>query len=461
MTEDDRECKQCENTIEDISSRTKDRWFDHWLTAEGHALASLVGAVAADLAHHECRTRRRPQAAQKAFDRAVAGFVVNLAYLVVRPSDTGRLAIDRNTGKSHTRYDHPALTPSTLDKAFRALEGVEVFRVNRGRSGLNTTTLEPTQAFSEAVSRHGVGVSDFGRDPCEEIIILSTTTKGLRQSKEGLEFRKKSKLIDYADTSSEVRSHRERLRVLNGFLQAANIEFVDDGVVPLVLPEDRVMRRRFTLLKASDEPAWNLNGRLFGGFWQQLERSRRRGLRIDGEPVCNLDFRNAFARLAYAHVGREPPEGDLYDLTGLLAGYDERHPTHRKGVKQGFSALLFGGKAQAPEIVAQLPEGVKAKALREALAAKHPVLASVFGSDLGYTLMYQESCILVRALELLIGEGVVALGMHDGLMVAASHEKAARSAMEAACVEVVGVSLVVDTKAVYGLTSGPGVRLVA
>ena len=119
-------------------------------------------------------------------------------------------------------------------------------------------------------------------------------------------------------------------------------------------------------------------------------------------------------------------------------------------MKAGFSALLFGGKAQAPEIVAQLPNGATAKALRAALAVKHPALVPLFGTSLGYTLMYRESCILMRAVEMLMADGVVALGMHDGLMVARSYEKVARRAMEAACVEVVGVPLMVDTKAVYG-----------
>lgn len=452
MPEAGKSMDHCDNNIVITPMGTKDRWLDHWLIATGPSLLALASAVSAEVAKVEHRTRRRAQAAQEAFDRAVDAFVVNIAYLVVRPSVSGRLVLDRDTGKQHTRYDHPALTPSTLDKAFKSLRDQGLFSVNKGHQG-RTTTLEPTAAFAEAVSNYGVVVADFGRDPLEEIIILSTTTKRLVSAKDGCKFRKKSKLIDYKP-SLEVVHLRSRLTALNEFLAAADIAFVDDGVFPLVCPEDRVMKRRFTLLDAKEHPAWNLNGRLFGGFWQQLERSRRDGIRIDGEPVCDLDFKNAFARLAYLHVGGEPPEGDLYDLTGLLPGYDDRHPTHRKGVKQGFSALLFGGKAQAPEIVAQLPEGTKAKALREALAAKHSALVPIFGSDVGYSLMYQESCILMRALEMLMAEGVVGLGMHDGLMVASSYEKTARGAMEAASVEVVGAALTVDTKALYGLTKG-------
>jgi hypothetical protein len=51
-----------------------------------------------------------------------------------------------------------------------------------------------------------------------------------------------------------------------------------------------------------------------------LKKERRANIRINGEPIADLDFKNMFARLAYASVGQEPPEGDLYDVSGFLEG---------------------------------------------------------------------------------------------------------------------------------------------
>jgi hypothetical protein len=62
---------------------------------------------------------------------------------------------------------------------------------------------------------------------------------------------------------------------------------------------------------------FDLSGRLFGGFWQGLQRERRSGIRIDGEPVATLDYSSMFARLAYASKGVRPPAGDLYAIPGL------------------------------------------------------------------------------------------------------------------------------------------------
>ena len=97
------------------------------------------------------------------------------------------------------------------------------------------------------------------------------------------------------------------------------------------------LKRRFVLLKADKKPRWDRGGRLFGdGFWINLESSRRSGIRIDGEPVADLDYSSMFARLAYAHVGAVAPSGDLYAISGL-EGY-------RSGVKLAFNVFLFDGK---------------------------------------------------------------------------------------------------------------------
>ncbi|AWN43368.1 hypothetical protein DK389_26230 [Methylobacterium durans] len=297
------------------------------------------------------------------------------------------------------------------------------------------------------VDQHSITIEDFGRDPNEEVIILSHKSKGLAHTSEGVVWRKIPEWIDYTDTAETI-ARREWLRKLNAFLREADISFVDDGLSPQVCTEDRTMQRRFSLLSRKDV-RWDLGGRLFGGFWQQLKRERRDGLRIGGEPVADLDLKNAFARLAYLHVGQEMPEDDAYDLSGFLPGY--HNDLHRDGVKNGFSALLFGGAADCSEIKAKLPPGTNHKHLRAALEAKHPALAPLFQTTVGYALMHTESRILIGALDRLMMQGVVALGMHDGLMVAVSQQEAAQRALEAASEEIVGARLPVVTKVVCGL----------
>jgi len=47
-------------------------------------------------------------------------------------------------------------------------------------------------------------------------------------------------------------------------------------------------------------------------MWGTLNRTRRKFIRLEGEPVAELDFASLFLRLAYLQVDQTPPDGDLY-----------------------------------------------------------------------------------------------------------------------------------------------------
>jgi len=227
---------------------------------------------------------------------------------------------------------------------------------------------------------------------------------------------------------------------LNTYLEGADIGFLKDGLEPVVFSPDRTLRRYFSIGPYGRQGAFERNERLYGGFWLNLKRERRVHIRIDAERVCLLDFSSMFVRLAYAQVGVEPPEGDLYDLTGFLRGYDNEQ--HRDGVKQGFNSLLNGGKAGHRDILDELPKGTSARAFRDAVAKKHPALSRLFkGQPVGLSLMFTESRILLRTLKTLMEQNVVGLGLHDGLLVAHSKSAVAEVAMREAALEVCGAEL--------------------
>jgi hypothetical protein len=91
---------------------------------------------------------------------------------------------------------------------------------------------------------------------------------------------------------------RGDIRRINAWLERASITFVDDGAEPVDV-HDRILRRLFVIPEGDPlGQRFDLSGRLFGGFWQGLQRQRRSGIRIDGEPVATLDYSSMFARLA-------------------------------------------------------------------------------------------------------------------------------------------------------------------
>src|SRR5262249_2914506 len=108
--------------------------------------------------------------------------------------------------------------------------------------------------------------------------------------------------------------------------------FIEDGIEPRVNPYERTLRRHFVILPGQP-PRFDQGGRLFGSFWLTLKSARRQHIRINGEPVADLDFATMFTRLAYGHLGQEPQEGDPYAIEGT-AGY-------RSGVKLAMNTFLF------------------------------------------------------------------------------------------------------------------------
>jgi len=172
-----------------------------------------------------------------------------------------------------------------------------------------------------------------------------------------------------------------------------------------------------------------------------LKATEREHLRIDGEPIADLDFVSMFPNLAYRHVGKEPPPGDLYAIEGL--------EDHRDGAKAALSALLSYDRdmqSLPPRLKAMLPDGWTAGRLKDAVAAKHPDLVPLLGADFGLDLMFTESRILMATLQRMMAEDVPALPMHDGIMVPGEKAVAAKRAMEAASEQIVGVQLAVGVK---------------
>ena len=303
----------------------------------------------------------------------------------------------------------PASMPTVLKRSLQRCMGAT----------FGSVIERPTKTVRDA----GVTLEDFGRRANEEVIRLSRKWKigDCRESRIEREW------IDYTDTA-ETNVMRDDMRRINAWLEQSAITFVDDGAEPVDV-HDRTLRRLFVIHEGDPlGQRFDLSGRLFGGFWQGLQRQRRAGIRIDGEPVATLDYSSMFARLAYASWGVQPPAGDLYAIPGL-EGY-------RDAVKLGVNALLFDQHArrQWPKIEEpeqRLPSGWTLPRFRTALVERHPILGDCIGTGLGFQLMHTKSEIIVRVLTILASKGVTALPLDDGIMVRRSHVTKGKEAMEA------------------------------
>lgn len=171
---------------------------------------------------------------------------------------------------------------------------------------------------------------------------------------------------------------------------------------------------------------WQHGGRLFGGFWMSMKREDRpHCIRINGEPIQEVDYAYLYPTLAYVRAQADLPEGDLYDVIG--------DHSSRAGWKMLINAMLFAQKALGnwPKNSRQhFPKGMSFKEATGLVRKKHKAIAHLFGAGQGFHFMRLESDILIAVIGHLFRNGVTALALHDAVLVAQSRAQFAKEAME-------------------------------
>jgi hypothetical protein len=201
-----------------------------------------------------------------------------------------------------------------------------------------------------------------------------------------------------------------------------------------VTSDDRFLRRIF------NNGSLEAGGRIYGGFWQGITKEERLSeIRIQGEPVVALDFGQMAPRIAYGLIGASPPHDDLYRCPPFQA--------YRDGVKAVLNALLSSDGWPK-----RFPMGTRAKFSRnatitdvvKAISDRHPALVPLFATQVCYRIFFVESEILVATLLRLMDLGVVALPIHDCILVGVSKGSLARQVMLETFVQHTGVDGMVE-----------------
>lgn len=405
----------------------KDLMFDQWANLSESVVGLIEPIVQLVLSALGPKDRKPRADLVLGIEAIVSAIIANLIVLHFdRPK--GSLLVTEMERRKRTRYDRPRLRklPEVVDVLHQAGLIIRYPAVSKQKR----TTIEPTDSLKRLLAFHRVRVSDVTRAEGEELIVLTARPEVRRIAGE----KQPKVLVDYADTEGTVRLRAE-MEEINRFLSSRSI-VLEGGQTQAFR-----LHRKFTLRSPTDPIAFNLHGRLYGGFWTTLEAAERHRIRIDGEPIADLDFASMFPRLAYRHVGKEPPPGDLYAIPGL--------ENHRDGAKAALSALLSHSdelRSLPSRVKKELPDGWTASRVKKAFAAFHPDLVPLFGRDFGLDLMFTESRILLVTLRRLMAQGIPALPMHDGIMVPASRSREGKAAMEDASGEIAGVRLPVTLK---------------
>jgi len=396
----------------------KARAFNPFLCARTDKLMALITEVQVQMsgyeAFHKTRKRARRPADQVTYDRTVEAILCDLCGVELEPNnDSIHLPLSKKTLGAKSRYKGTALgktLPAILDLMsapemdFVVVEkGHSTFKIvdddlNVAFAGGRQTILKAGPKLLSRIERFGITRDDLGPAPEEELLVLRAPK---RHSNTIAEYQ------EYEDDGATL-ALRQQMNESNAWLDTADITCSH----PQVDPAQRRLRRIF------NNSDFAQGGRLYGGFWQAMSSDERQEhILIEGDWCVELDYGQMSLLLLYARAQAQDhvPSGDLYDLSehGIPAEC-------RKGIKKVMQAII-----NSPEIPRRLPKGsrkhfpsrINLRDILRAVEKKHPVIFPLMTSGIGMRLFRKESDILVEVLEALRSEGIIALPVHDAVIV--------------------------------------------
>ena len=427
-------------------SAVRDYFFQPFRAPKSDGAKQMVQEVIEKLQNYEkyfaLRQRARKEQDQLIFKETVAAIVCDAAHRYLERPDC-KIAISLSHRKLgvQSRYRASAMTkvlPVIVERlASPEMDFIEFTKGSRELIEENevdlrkskwkghATVIWPGKRLLDIINEHISDHDDFCISQSEEVIILKAAKI----------IGKGSKRLEYTD-DDYTNGSREKLRSINHWLERANIDCMDTSSEPFIDVTKRRLRRVY------HNGSFEEGGRLWGGFWINMKKEARlETISIGEEAVTELDYGQMGLRLLYGLMGKNPPDGDLYTIPGL--------ENSREGVK-----TLIHSALNVPKLQTRMPKGAKEKfkdlvsfgTATSMIKDYHRAVSDQFFSNIGMKLNRIESDLLLEVLLKLKGQGIVALPIHDGLLVADPEHEAAMQVMKETFQREIGVPVIVGIK---------------
>lgn len=396
----------------------------------------LVKEALSRITNHESnigsRTLKRRPSEQKAFEESIESMISDVAYHYLLNRET-RIAITRSKKDleiksrykpSFYRRNFISDMDYLLSPEMNYLESIKGCRQFRLR-----TTIWAGAELVEQLKLRNIGLSDFSTSPRAEIICL----RGPKEKKG-----KKREKIDYEDTAQTDR-FRSDLECINQWMATSDIYLDYHSCQPNKhgrLPDPSLIfyHRNFT------NRSFDSGGRLSGPFWHYLRKTdRRQHLRLNGEPTMEVDFTSMGVSQAYALKRLKAPE-KAYEINDwprdslkIITNALLFHQRHSKTTGKLLPLSRWPGSDPSKKSRKKLSDdfgGLKFPTVRQAILEKHEPIADLFERGLGHQLQRQESDIIVDVLLECRRRDLVALAIHDCVVVPQSRAKEADEIMK-------------------------------
>jgi hypothetical protein len=412
-----------------------ERRFDPSRVPTQSGMRALVNEVRSRIleyeAHFQLRKRVRRGRDQEYFDAQVSALVCDLVHASLSdPKQWLRISL------SNEKLGRRNVGPKFMTESFRTvveymaargLHWVELEKGGKSPFGRQESTIRASKTLRNRALELGVSFGDIGRDMAlmgDPIVLRSQKVKG----------KAKDLVVPIGEPAD---SYRAEMHRINTWIAQADI-WCDESnrLYKPVDIGDRWLRRIF------NNESLAQGGRLFGGFWSGMSsEDRLKCLYINQEPVAGLDYGQCAVRIAYGMAGVTVPKGDLYSVPRL------EH--YRDGIKQVLNSMFFSGaplKRKPQNSVKLLPKNYTIGEIQDRIRAHHQPISRLFHSGFGMLSQRIESSILVRCLLTLMDRGIVALPVHDCLVVPRSNAEDAKQVMLDTFLDVTGAAAEVDTK---------------
>lgn len=300
------------------------------------------------------------------------------------------------------------------------------------------TTLTPSLALYEAVQGVALHACPL------ELIIMKDQHK---------------RLMGYRDDRDTSRLRRE-VRQSQEFLSSANINLARvqavaikrSGGLYVFEGVNRAGERTQTFVDLTrpwshrvihNNGDWRQGGRIYLPV-QNLPRSVRRQLEIDGEPVTEPDFSEQHVRMLYARVGHPMPQGRAYVLDNFRwpdwVQSDKRRTILKRTILIMVNASTTHAAAGAVErviydlcpysMLRRSEARSLARAVIKAMQEKHHAISEFICSGEGLRLQRKDRDIMLKVLKDTRDRGIAAIPVHDSVMCSASQADRVREIMD-------------------------------
>jgi hypothetical protein len=425
---------QVASTPEEIHSLQQAPWANLDARARGERAVGLVTSLASELTAWEHATGKRKNIRGKRLETlksAVAAFTADLLHARNHPEADGwvyrPLAKSTFTGQAVSWRDFTSVKDAwvacgMLEVKPGYTETVEFDPGERTRTRGKASRFRASPKLLEVCAEHGVTPQNAGEHfsypPPEHPLVLTASSRRVGSWKEAgppMEF----------ERTPRTEALERVVKELNAFLA----QHVFRGAT------HRWFKRIFN---EGDKPNfnWNKGGRLYSDgkdSYQQLPRSERLKITIDGEPVCEIDIRASYLTILHGRYN-EPfevsEEHDPYAIAGLPRSVVKKWCAVRFGTKMALTKWppLTIEEYAEDNNGADLTEH-SVKEVGEKVCLKHPLLKR--WQELPETwadLMWLESEAVLGAMQQLMQmQNAPSLPVHDSLLVPVSHEKWARA----------------------------------